>query len=219
MRGINGRHLTRAPSLPGPRKKCARVVTAVLRVAHLITDTEAEGPGRRFAVWVQGCTLRCPGCCNPELFAHGKGGRLVEPGALAREVLETPDVEGLSVLGGEPLEQAGPLAELCRAVQAGGLSVMVYSGYTLEELRARQDAHVDAVLSATDLLLDGRYEANLPEPRRRWVGSSNQRLHFLTARYQPEDPRFTRPNTVELRLTRAGLTVNGWPQGADRLRR
>lgn len=181
----------------------------------MVADTEAEGPGRRFALWVQGCTLRCPGCCNPEMFAADKG-RAVDSQALAAQALSTPGLEGVSILGGEPGEQADAVADFCERVRAGGLSVMLYSGYTLEQLRARPGAA--RLLSAVDLLVDGRYEQALPESKRRWLGSTNQVLHFLTARYAAPDPRFSAGNTVELRLTREGLTINGWPALADSLR-
>jgi anaerobic ribonucleoside-triphosphate reductase activating protein len=187
-----------------------------LRIAQLIADTEAEGPGRRFALWVQGCTLRCPGCCNPEMFAADKG-RAVDTAELAAQALGTAGVEGVSVLGGEPFEQAEAVADFCERARAGGLSVMLYSGYTLEELKARAGA--DRLLKTIDLLVDGRYVAALPEQRRRWLGSSNQVMHFLSDRYAREDARFTTPNTVELRLTRESLTVNGWPALAEQLRR
>lgn len=192
-----------------------------LRVAQQVRDTEAEGPGVRYAVWVQGCSIRCPGCCNPEMFVHGKGGVELEPAELAREILSTPGIEGVSVLGGEPFEQAAGVAELCRLVKAGGKTVMVYSGYTLDELRAqaRTNAGVQALLDTTDLLLDGRYDATKPEKTRRWVGSTNQVLHFFTDAYRPDDPRFWSSNTVELRLEGGQLTINGWPAPADVLRR
>lgn len=189
----------------------------LLRIAQTIPDTEAEGPGRRFAVWVQGCSLRCPGCCNPEMFAADRGGQLIEAAVLAERVLATPGIEGMSVLGGEPFEQATGVAELCRLVRAGGRSVMVYSGFTLAELQARADA--GPALGEIDLLVDGRFEQGRPERARRWIGSSNQQLHFLTPRYAPDDPRFASPNTIELRLERGQLTINGWPVQADAFRR
>ena len=181
-----------------------------LRVAQTVADTEAEGPGRRFAVWVQGCRLACPGCCNPEMFLSA-GGRPTPSERLAGLALSIPHLEGVSVLGGEPFQQARALAQFARAVRQGGLSVMVYSGYCLEELRSGEVEGADALLAETDLLVDGRYIRELPETKRRWVGSSNQVMHFLTERYREGDERFVRPNTVELRLTRDGLTVNGWP--------
>lgn len=189
-----------------------------LRVAQVVADTEAEGPGKRYALWVQGCTLRCPGCCNPEMFG-AQGGREREPSELAAEALAVNGLEGVSILGGEPFEQPAAVAEFCEQVRAGGLSVMVYSGYTLAELKAKADENVERLLRATDLLVDGRYEKDLPEPDRRWLGSSNQVLHFLSPRYAQGDERFKRSNTVELRWLDGQLTVNGWPSAADAFRR
>lgn len=154
------------------------------------------------------------------MFVHGRGGTELEVEALAAEVLSATG-EGLSVLGGEPFEQPDAVAELCRLVRAGGKTVMVYSGYALEELRAQAttNAGVQALLDTTDLLLDGRYVASKPERVRRWVGSTNQMLHFFTTAYRPDDPRFWTGNTVELRLVNGQLTINGWPAPADVLRR
>lgn len=189
-------------------------------MAQVVPSTEAEGPGARFALWVQGCSLRCPGCCNPEMFAE-RGGTLEEAHALATRIVATPGLEGLSVLGGEPFEQPAPLAQLCEEVRAHGLSVMVFTGYTLEELRALAPGRpgVNELLAQVDLLVDGRYEQAQPDTSRRWVGSRNQRLHFLTPRYVASDPRFGSGNTVELRLENGRLVVNGWPGLADALKR
>src|SRR5687767_6707793 len=126
------------------REKGPDLLDLRANVALIVPRTEAEGPGVRAAVWVQGCSLRCPGCCNPEMLAHKDASwRTV------REVLaEVPaDVEGVSLLGGEPTEQAAPLAALAQAVRARGQTVMVYSGHTLAELRARGDAATDALLA------------------------------------------------------------------------
>src|SRR5439155_27213849 len=107
--------------------------------------------------------------------------------------------------------QAAAAAALAGAARARGKTVMVFSGYTLAELRARDDGTA-ALLAATDLLVDGRYERDLPEPApplgRRWIGSSNQMMHFLTAAYAPDDPRMRAPNTIELRLTKDGISAN-----------
>ena len=185
---------------------------ATIRVALRVPSTEAEGPGRRYAVWVQGCTLACPGCCNPEMFAP-RGGESHDVAALAAEICATPTIEGLSILGGEPLQQAAAVAELASAVRARGLSVMLYTGYTVEEVTTPEGR---AALAACDLVVDGRYREGLPETGRRWIGSANQRVHFVTDRYRPAD--FAGPNTVEIRLRGGALSVNGWPAGAEKLR-
>src|SRR5205823_13330091 len=83
-------------------------------VAHWIACTEAEGPGRRFALWFQGCPLRCPGCCNPEMLPFD-GGRQVPMGELAGlvfDALNRHGVEGITFLGGEPLAHAPAAAAL-----------------------------------------------------------------------------------------------------------
>jgi anaerobic ribonucleoside-triphosphate reductase activating protein len=178
-----------------------------LRVAQVVARTESEGPGWRFAVWVQGCSLRCPGCCNPEMFPQA-GGVVETPGDLAARAARG-DVEGVTLLGGEPFEQAEGCAAFARAARALGLSVMVFSGYTRSELRGRPDA--EGLLDACDLLVDGRFERAELDPSRRWIGSANQRLHFLTTRYDEHDARFRAPNTAEIRLTRGELVMNGWP--------
>jgi anaerobic ribonucleoside-triphosphate reductase activating protein len=191
-----------------------------LRVAHVVASTQAEGPGTRFAVWVQGCSLRCPGCCNPELFTSKGGnryslGRLMSEFAMAGDV---GDVEGVSILGGEPFEQPEALAPFVQAVQQAGKSVMIYTGYTLAELKAQNLEAVEHILRATDLLVDGRFEEAKKSTARRWIGSSNQQLHFLSSRYSPGEARFHSANTVELRWAKGQLTVNGWPSLADSVR-
>jgi anaerobic ribonucleoside-triphosphate reductase activating protein len=148
-----------------------------------------------------------------------QGGKAADSESLAVQALAVPGLEGVSILGGEPFEQPTAVADFCERVRAGGLSVMVYSGYTLPELHAMESPDVDRLLKATDLLVDGRYEKSIPEPRRRWIGSSNQQMHFLSGRYRKDDERFARPNTVELRWLDGQLTVNGWPSAADALRK
>jgi anaerobic ribonucleoside-triphosphate reductase activating protein len=177
--------------------------------------TRAEGPGARYALWLQGCSIRCPGCCNPHLF-EAAGGALVPRSSLLDEVRAVRDqIEGVTLLGGEPFEQAAALALLASAIRALDLSVLAFSGYRLEELRARRDPRVDALLASVDVLVDGRFEASRPEEERLWVGSTNQRFHYLTGRYTPtiERPLPGEPlRSVEIRLGPDGsLGLNGWP--------
>jgi anaerobic ribonucleoside-triphosphate reductase activating protein len=177
--------------------------------------TRAEGPGARFALWLQGCSIRCPGCCNPHLF-DPRGGALVAVPALLAEVASVrSDVEGVTLLGGEPFEQAEALVAFARGVRDLGLSVVAFSGYTREELEARGDPAVAGLLASTDVLVDGRYEASRPETERLWAGSTNQRFHYLTGRYSPaiERPLPEEPlRVVEVRIGADGrLAANGWP--------
>jgi anaerobic ribonucleoside-triphosphate reductase activating protein len=193
-------------------------MTLTLQIAQVVAATEAEGPGRRLAIWFQGCPLRCPGCCNPEMLPF-EGGQAVRLEDLLSDILRARDehqIEGITLLGGEPAAHAAGAADLAARVQKAGLSVMVFSGYTLAELRASSDPHVHRLLGSIDILVDGPYQRELPETRRRWIGSANQQIHFLTGRYRADDPRWLLPNTLELRLQGGELSVNGFPAAGAR---
>jgi anaerobic ribonucleoside-triphosphate reductase activating protein len=187
-----------------------------LRVGAIAERTECEGPGRRFALWVQGCRIRCAGCCNPHFFA-ARGGREVEVAELAARLrARAGELRGVTFLGGEPFEQADALAALAREARALGLSVWTFTGHVLEALRARGDAPTDALLDATDVLVDGPYDASRPDRTRRWVGSTNQRFHFLGGR---DAPGCERPEPgevqrrIEIEVTPQGVVrLRGWPE-------
>jgi anaerobic ribonucleoside-triphosphate reductase activating protein len=182
-------------------------------IAHWTDCTEAEGPGKRFALWFQGCPMRCPGCCNPEMLPF-EGGRKTLVSELVERVFESQRrfaIEGVTLLGGEPLAHAEAGAALAKRVRERGLSVMVFSGYTIEEARELPDPAAAELIAWTDILVDGRYERDLPDNSRRWIGSTNQRIHFLSDRYRPDDPCWRKRNTIEIRLTGGELSVNGFP--------
>lgn len=138
---------------------------------------------------------------------------------LCREIIAEPEVEGVTFLGGEPFEQAAALAALATQVREARLSVMTFTGHSIESLRASPSPAVAALLDATDLLADGPFEARYPGSRWPWLGSQNQRLHFLSDRYRSTDPAFAASNTVELRLSAAGLEVTGWAPAVLRIER
>jgi anaerobic ribonucleoside-triphosphate reductase activating protein len=185
-----------------------------VQVAQIVECTEAEGPGRRFALWFQGCPLRCAGCCNPEMlpFAGGKTMTLAAIVELMRQARNVHKIEGISLLGGEPFAHSVEASEIARVAKDLGLSVMVYTGYKLEELRTPCPGSAgEALLAHIDVLVDGPYIAEQPETQRRWVGSANQHVHFLTDRYSPMDSSWSKSNTLEIRLLHGEISVNGFP--------
>ena len=186
--------------------------TDVVRVARILAETLAEGPGRRTACWVQGCSIRCPGCFNPG-YLPADGGELLTVDALTERVL-APHTDGLTLLGGEPMDQAGPLAVVAARVRAAGRSVMTFTGFTLERLHRLVAAGRDdvaALLAATDVLVDGPYLADRPDRRRPWIGSTNQRFHVLGPRLGDLSGLLATPERVEVRVsTRGEVSVNGW---------
>src|SRR3954453_23283085 len=98
-----------------------------LQIAQVVPATDAEGPGTRFALWFQGCPMRCPGCCNPEMLPF-EGGTRVSVAEIQRQIDASSrdhGIEGISLLGGEPLAHAAGGAIIARDLRKRGLSVMI----------------------------------------------------------------------------------------------
>lgn len=158
-----------------------------------LTVARHSGPGLRVIFWVQGCRLRCTrNCLNPHLL-RDEGGVLVAAGELAGALMtrahDYREIEGVTVLGGEPFDQAASLALALAPVRAAGLSVMVYTGHTLEALseRAVREEGVAALLALCDILVDGPFVDRLYDESLIWRGSTNQRLLLLSGRYGERD--------------------------------
>jgi anaerobic ribonucleoside-triphosphate reductase activating protein len=170
----------------------------VIQVHAIEPRSRANGPGARFVVWLQGCTLGCAGCFNPA--THGGGGT---PMTVDDVMAQVPaDAGGLSLSGGEPLQQAAAIVPLLEAARARGLSTLAFSGYTREEIEALPSG--PEVLARLDVLIDGRYVAaeRLATGLR---GSANQRVLLLTDRYSLADVEAT--PTGEIRISSTGEVV------------
>ena len=184
-----------------------------IEIACGVDETQAEGPGKRFGLWTQGCPIRCEHCCNPEYFKVGGGTKVSVPALFAKivQAQKTHNIEGISVLGGEPMVQAESLAELFWLIKTfTNLTIMVYSGYVMRDIQDKE------ALKYVDLLVDGPYDHAQPDTTRRWVGSKNQHQHFLTDAYDENDPQFLDETTVEIRIVKKEngkikLQVNGYP--------
>lgn len=174
--------------------------------------SQLNGPGLRYAFWVQGCTLRCTtDCLNPGYLDTAP--KVILPvRQVADYILQLQakyQIEGVTFLGGEPFDQAEALEMLGQLAQAAGLSVVTYSGYTLEKLQRADNPAWQALLAVTDLLIDGPFLPHLRSDKLRWRGSSNQRLHYLTARYQAQ--------VVEANPTLKGFNLLLRPDGTVKL--
>lgn len=177
-----------------------------LNLARTLQRSAVNGPGERFVVWVQGCSLACPGCWNPDTWAFERR-NLQSVDDLTDSILATEDIEGVTLTGGEPFEQAKALAELAKTVRAAGLSVFVFTGYDLDELTHTEHR---ALLEVTDVVVAGRYIDEQRVSGWAWRGSANQRVHFLSERYSLTNMKVVAE--VEFHLEKDGtLTVTGFP--------
>ena len=171
------------------------------RVHATEARSRANGPGTRFVIWLQGCSLGCPGCFNPGTH-DAAAGEAVEVDALLARI---GPVDGLTLSGGEPLEQPDAALALLRGARARGLSTLIFSGFTIDEIRARRLGA--EVLAELDVLIDGRYVSTdrLATGLR---GSANQRIHLLSGRHTLAEVEAT--PVAEVRIDRKGaVTLTG----------
>lgn len=153
-----------------------------IRLAGKNRSSTADGPGIRYVVYGQGCVLNCPDCHNPETHDLN-GGTAVDISDVVYEISSDPVLDGVTFSGGEPFCQVSAFARLADRIRDAcrQMHIICYSGYTFEELYA--DPAALPLLQRIDLLVDGRYNQNAPthvvditKPRRRFRGSSNQRV-------------------------------------------
>ena len=146
-----------------------------IRIAGTVDDSIVDGPGFRYTVFTQGCSHHCPGCHNPETHDFA-GGRTVDTDAIVAQMRANPLLDGLTLSGGDPMEQPAPCAELARQAHALGLNVWCYTGYTLEQLLQEADPNRMALLRETDVLVDGPFLLAQRSLELKYCGSRNQRL-------------------------------------------
>lgn len=176
---------------------------ATLRLHAFLPLSRANGPGARAVIWLQGCSLACPGCYNPE--THGfEGGESISPDDLFASLMTLSDgIEGITVSGGEPLQQMRPLLVLLQRLRKEtNLSCLVFTGYTWEEIQRMPDA--EKLLACVDVLIAGRY-AQSQRLARSLIGSGNKTAHFLTDRYTVTD--LQRVPAAEVIITPEGDVV------------
>lgn len=151
---------------------------------RILFPVTALGPGNRLCLWVAGCSRRCKGCANPELWQQHPHQK-ISPSRLADCVdkLKKQDIEGITISGGEPFEQAQELARFLELfLGESPRDVLVFTGYRLEELQMDQKYH--ALLEKTDVLIDGAYIEEQNDNKTPLRGSLNQRIHFLNPAVQ-----------------------------------
>ncbi len=159
--------------------------TDKLYVSHKEPCTKVLGPGQRYALWLQGCKKRCLGCVFPEGQSLNTGGEWFSVEEIFKEIQVVQNLTGVTISGGEPFLQAAALAKLVDNLRKNSmLDIMIYSGYTIEELKSQNDAAINFLLTNIDVLIDGEYKEDL-NTNSIYRGSDNQRIHFLSKKYLP----------------------------------
>ena len=136
----------------------------------------ANGPGIRTSIFVTGCSLNCPNCFNKDYQDPNYGSRWTDQ--TTHEVityLRSDQVSGLTILGGEPFENARALTKIIGKIKREiDKPIWIYSGYTFEYLITNEESH--KLLEMVDVLVDGPFIEEKKNLSLAFRGSANQRI-------------------------------------------
>jgi anaerobic ribonucleoside-triphosphate reductase activating protein len=153
-----------------------------LKVHSILSESKVNGPGSRLVIWTQGCSKVCQGCFNPETWNpnNGKEYKIAE---IYKIICDSfPLNTGITFTGGDPFEQPEALYYLLKLLNDYHLpklphGIIVYTGYTLDEILNHSNSVLQHCVNLIDLLIDGKYDQSLKN-NNALAGSSNQNFHF-----------------------------------------
>jgi anaerobic ribonucleoside-triphosphate reductase activating protein len=185
-----------------------------LNIATSMARSRANGPGVRAVIWVQGCTIGCPGCYNNFTHPHTSN-KLSSPSKIVEWINSIDDIEGITFSGGEPFEQALAVSSIIEKVNSERqepLTIFIFTGFDFETLNESKDTAVKRLLSMTDILSAGPYVSSLKEEQLLWRGSTNQELIYLTDTYSSsEEEKWIRNSPIEeLVMSDTGIMRTGF---------
>lgn len=155
-----------------------------LNVNEIIDYTSIYGVGIRTAIWFQGCSLKCKGCWNTEMHSFTDN-QLYTPESLF-DLIKNNEVEGVTLLGGEPLQQSLELLiSFLNLIKQSGKSIILFTGYTLNYVKK----HKKEVLDYVDVIITGKYDESKRTMNTYLIGSTNQKINYITDRYSKKDMR------------------------------
>jgi anaerobic ribonucleoside-triphosphate reductase activating protein len=178
-----------------------------MNIANIEEQSFIYGPGCRYVIWTQGCSIHCKGCWNKAMWDFMPKMEITVPQLFYRISQYQDKIEGLTLLGGEPLDQYEETLMLLRLCAKASLSTMLFTGYEMRELTEKG---MNGIIKNLDILITGRYEERKRTLNHQWIGSVNQEIHFLSDRYK--DYKIVNANYTELSLVEDGsITVLGFP--------
>ena len=155
-----------------------------MNIARILYPVRVLGPGERVGLWLCGCNRGCKGCSNPELWQRKPEFEISTDNLLRliHKISDAHPVDGFTISGGEPFDQAQDLSELVKEISVISDDILIYSGYKIEELRNRNDTSTEYILNNAAVLIDGAYMEELND-NSLLRGSSNQKIHILNSQY------------------------------------
>ena len=173
----------------------------MLRINNFLPISEVNGPGKRSVIWTQGCLKECINCFNP-IMKDISGGYIIHIEELYEKIISNKEIEGISISGGEPFLQVTEIYKFLEKIKLNSsLSILVYTGMTMEEILLEQN--IKKNLDLIDILVAGPYIESLKKSGS-VTSSSNQNIHLLTDRYSIEN--FNWPES-EITITNNGEII------------
>jgi anaerobic ribonucleoside-triphosphate reductase activating protein len=168
--------------------------------------SKVNGPGLRFVLWTQGCSKGCKNCFNPETWSFEKYKSLTPLEIF--ELIKNSNVSGVTITGGDPLEQPEELLELLILLESLNLSngIILFTGYTIDEIN--KDFLLRKSLNYIDVLIDGRFEKDqrISSSLR---GSENQNIIYFSSKIKEEELNIDQE--VEVGILDNEMYVTGFP--------
>lgn len=151
-------------------------------VDRVIFPINSLGPGNRIVIWVSGCSKHCKECANPELWEK-QNGQLIEIDILIKSLERCLlEADGVTITGGDPCEQFSELMLLTSKLKKYVNDIIVYTGYTYDELKHTiSDDEWEKLHQNVNILIDGRYISQLNDSKIALRGSTNQNIIYLNA--------------------------------------
>ena len=183
-----------------------------LKIGGVIPDSQIYGPGSRYTIWLQGCSIRCKGCWNQQFWTT-EGGffkTIDEIYTEIHDVIDRGDASGVTFLGGEPLDQINPLLALMHLLKKDNVSMMLYTGYEMEEIN--NSPLMTECIQLSSIAIVGRYVEELRSTSLRWRGSKNQEI-IISDPLLRQTLDLKDMNEVEIHLHNNGfLNILGYPE-------
>jgi len=188
-------------------------VMGFLRVSNIAEITTVNGPGKRFAIWTQGCPFKCRGCFNPETH-DPNGGHLAPIDKINKRIAELAqagEIEGITFSGGEPLLQWAGVREIVKHAAALRLTILIFTGFEIKELQ-RMPAIFAEIGAWVDVVIAGRFQES-KRIAHNLIGSANKQVVFFSDVYELADSEMI--PACEVIISQSGeLTVTGIDPGS-----
>jgi len=177
-----------------------------INISHIEPGSYIYAPEKQFVIWMQGCSIRCKGCWNKEMWSFEKK-NYTEIEALIEQITRITDIKGVTFIGGEPFDQPNQLLWFAKKLKFQNLGITIYTGYEKNKLNSNIEKQI---LKYTDLLISGRYIEEQRNTNLQWIGSENQQIIYLTDFYNSS--KSDNANYCEINILENGaITMLGFP--------